>query len=80
MAGTRKPIAAHTSVVALLIGGLPRGTQSHDNVARLDVSVVNHIGTTHAACDGRVDNDGAYQVAHIGRLATSKRDADAHST
>ena len=73
-------VAAHTAVVALLVGGLACGRQSYDNVAWTDVCIVDYIGATHTACDGTIDDDGAHEIAYIGCLASCAIDADSHLT
>ena len=45
-----------------------------------DIGIVDDIAALHAAGDGRVHDDGAYQVAHIGCLTTCGIDADSHLT
>ena len=42
-----------------------------DSISSLYVAVVDDIAAFHAAGHGAVNDDGAHQVAHIGRFATS---------
>ena len=71
-------VAAHAAVVFLFIRGLAITCETHDDVARADVGVVYHVAALHAAGHGRVHDDGAHQVAHVGRLAARGIDAHAH--
>ena len=64
----------------MLIGGLTERGQSDDDVAGADTRIVDHIGAAHAAGDGAIDNDRAYQIAHVGRLATCGVHTDTHLT
>ena len=73
-----QPIAAHTSVVALLVGSLSRRRKTHNDVARTDVGIVDNVSTLHTTGHGTVNDDGAYKVAHVSCLATSGPDADTH--
>ena len=78
MACTGQPVAAHAAVVFLLVGGLSATAQSHDDISRTDIGVVDDVATFHAACHGGVYDDGAHQVAHVGCLAARGIDADTH--
>ena len=69
MAGRGEPVAAQAAVVGGFVGGLAVGGEAYDDVAGVDVSVVDHVSPTHAGCDGGVDDDGAHKVAHVGSLA-----------
>ena len=44
-----------------------------------NVRIVDDMVAGHAASDGAVDDDGAHQVAHIGRLASSGNHANAQA-
>ena len=70
-------VASHAAVVALLICRLAVGGEAYDNIAGGDAGVVDHIGTSHAACHCAVHDYGAHQVAHVGGLATGS--VHAHS-
>ena len=78
MAGRSQTVGAHTTVIAFLISGLPCAGESHNHISRADIRIVDHIAALHAASDRRVDDDGAYQVTHIGGLSTCRIDADTH--
>ena len=78
VAGGGESVAAHATVVFVLVGGLTEAGEAHDDVARADVGVVDDIAALHAAGDGGIDDDGADEVAHVGRLAAGGIDADAH--
>ena len=80
MACAGQSVAAHTAVVLLFIGGLSAAAESHNDIAGANVGVVNDIAALHTAGYSAVHNDGAYQVAHIGGLAASAIDADAHAS
>ena len=80
VAGGGQAVAAHAAVVAVLVGGLSRRREADDDVARTDVGIVYDVAAAHAARDGGVDDDGAHQVAHVGRLAAGGPDADAHAS
>ena len=49
-----------------------------DDVARTNLRVVDDVAALHAAGHGAVYDDGAHQVAHVGRLAARGIDAHAH--
>ena len=70
MASRGQAVAAHAAIVALLVGGLSRGTETHYDVARADVGVVDDVAPAHAAGHGRIDDDRPHEVADVGRLAT----------
>ena len=78
MTGTGEAVAAHTSVVFLFVGGLSAAAQAHNHISGSDIGIVDDIAALHAAGDSAVHDDGAHQVAHIGRLATGAVDTDAH--
>ena len=78
MTGGGETIAAHAAIVLLLVGCLTVGRKANDNVASLDIGVVYHILATHTASDGRIDNDGAHEVADIGSLAARGVNSDTH--
>ena len=78
VAGGGQAVAAHAAVVLLLIRGLTITCKAHDDVARTNLCVVYHVAALHAAGHGAVHDDGAYQVAHVGRLAACGIDAHAH--
>jgi len=78
VAGTCESVGPHTSVVAVFIGGLTCGGKTHDDVSRTNVGIVDDVAAFHAASHGRVHDDGAYQVAHVGSLATCGIDANTH--
>ena len=65
-----QPVASHAAVVFFFIRGLSVGGKSYDDIARADIGIVYHVGTLHAAGHGRVYDDGAHQVAHIGGFAS----------
>ena len=44
----------------------------------MDAGVVNDIGATHTAGDGRVDYDSAYEVTYVGGFATCRVYAYTH--
>jgi len=71
-------VAAHATVVAVLVGSLPRRAKADDDITRADVGIVDDVAALHAAGDGAVNDDGAHQVAHVGRLSACRPDADAH--
>ena len=68
-------VAAHTAVIFGLVGGFAVGGKAYDDVAGTDMGVVDYIGAVHTGRDGAVDDDGAYQVAHVGCLAAGQGDA-----
>ena len=70
-------VAAHAAVVAVFVGGLAVGGEADDDVAGVDVGVVDDVGAAHACGDGGVDYDGADEVAHVGGFAAGEVDADA---
>ena len=73
-----KSVAAHSTVVSVLVSGLSTRRESHDYVARSNVSIVYHVATFHSASHGRVNDDGSHEVSHVSRLSTSGINADAH--
>ena len=77
--GTCQSVAAHTAIVLMLISSLPRGTEPHDDIARTDVGIVDDILAFHSARDGRVNDDGTYQVTDICSFTTRGPDADTHA-
>ena len=78
MAGRGQAITTHSTVVAGFVGSLSGRRKSHDDIARTDVGIINHIATFHAAGYGAVHNDGAHQIAHIGRFATGGINTHTH--
>ena len=76
--GRSETIGAHTSVIFIFIGSLSIACETYDYVASGDIGVVYHIGTLHAACDGAVDDDCAYEVANIGGLSSGAVDIHTH--
>ena len=52
VAGGGESIAPHTAVVLVLVGGLTEAGETDDDVARVDVGVVDDVGALHAAGDG----------------------------
>ena len=80
MACTGETVAAHSAVVAILVGGLSERSQTHNYVARTDVGVVDHVAALHSACHGRIHDDGSYKVAHISSLSSCGVDAHSHLT
>ena len=77
VSGGGEAVAAHATVVGSLVGGLTVGGEADDDVAGMDVGIVDNVGTAHACGDGGVDDDGAHEVADVGGLATGEVDADA---
>ena len=75
-----KTVATHATIVTLLIRSLTCRGQSYYYITRTDVSVVNHVAALHTASNGRVDDDGAYKVAHISCLTSSGIDTYTHVT
>ncbi len=69
--------AAHAAIVFALICGLAERGEAHDDVAAGDVGIVDHPVAAHAGGHGRVHDDGAHQVAHVGGLASGA--VDLHS-
>ena len=80
VASAGQAIATHTTIVLLLVSSLTGRGQTHDDITRTDVGIVDDIAALHAASHGRVNDDGAYKVAHVCGLTTSRIDADAHLT
>ena len=80
MACRGQAVAAHTTVVALLISGLSVRGQTDNDIATLNVFVVDHIRTFHTTGHGAIHDDRAYQVAHVGCLSTSGVAAYPHLT
>ena len=78
VAGRGKSVAAHAAVVFVLVCGLSEAGEADDDVAGADVGVVDNVTALHAASDGAIDDNGADEVAHVGRLAACAVDADAH--
>ncbi len=78
MAGGGESVATHATVVAVFVFCLTEGCEAYDNVAGLDVGVVDDIGATHTASHRRVDDDCADEVAHVGGLTAGRVDADTH--
>ena len=78
VACTGQPVASHASVIFFLVCSLSERSQSDDHVARTDVRIVDHVGTFHAAGNRTVDDDGADQIAYIGRFATGRVTTDSH--
>ena len=78
MACRCESVAAHAAVVFCLVGCLTAARQAHNHVAGTYVCIVNHVAALHAAGHGRVDNDGAHEVAHVGCLASCGVDSDTH--
>ena len=68
-------VAAHAAVVLCFVGGLAVGGKAYDDVAGVNVRVVDDIGAAHTCGDGRVGNDGANKVAHVGGFAPCEVDA-----
>ena len=77
VASRGEAIAAHAAVVAVFVGCLTVGSEAYNDVAGVDMGVVDDVGTAHAGGDGGVDNDGADEVAHVGCLAAGEVNADA---
>ena len=69
MAGAGKSVTTHTTVIFFLISGLPAGGQAYNHITRTDIGIVDDIRALHAASYRRVYDNGAYQVADIGRFA-----------
>ena len=63
----------------MLIGGLTGGAKSYDDIAGANVGIVDDILAFHSARDGRVDDDGTYQVTDICSFTTRGPDADTHA-
>ena len=76
--GTCQSIRTHTAVVLLLVCCLSERSQSYDNVTRTYVGIVDNVLALHTASYGRVDNDGAYEVANVGCLAACSIYAYSH--
>ena len=79
MACRSESIAAHAAIVAVFVGGLTSRFKTHNHITMSDVSIVDDLAAGHAAGNGTVDDDGAHQVAHIGRFATGSNHANAQS-
>ena len=77
VSGGSEAIAAHTAVVLGFVGGLAVGCKAYDDVAGVDVCVVDYICAPHASGDGGIDDNGAHQVAHVGGFAPGEVYADA---
>ena len=71
-------VAAHASVVFFLVGSLSAGGQSHDDISRSDIGIVDDIASFQTAGNGGVHHDGAYQIAQIGGLTACRIDTDSH--
>ena len=71
-------VGTHAAVVLRFVGGLAAGGEAHDDVAGTDIGVVDDVAALHAAGDGAVDDDGAHEVAYVGRFAPRGVNADAH--
>ena len=78
--GTGKSIAAHAAVIFLFVCGLPCAAQPYNHVSRAYICVVNHVFSLHAACNRRVHDDSAHQVAYVRGLTPSGIDANAHGS
>ena len=78
VSGAGKSVRTHSAVVLLLVGGLAKACETHDDVARTDVLVVNHIAALHAAGNRRVHDDSTNEIAHVSSLSASGIDADTH--
>ena len=51
-----------------------------ESVNESNIGIVNNIGAFHTTGHGGINDDGTYQVAYIGSLATCGIDADTHLT
>ena len=80
MTSRGQAIGTHTTVVFLLVGGLSETCKTNDDIACCDVGIIDDIGALHSASDRGIDDDGACQVADIGRLATCSIDTNTHLT
>ena len=78
MAGAGESVAAHASVVFFFIGSLSVRCQPYDDFTRANIGIVNDIGTFHAACYGRIYDDGTNQVTYISSLASGSVYAYTH--
>ena len=79
VACTCQSIAAHAAIVLVLIGGLTGGAKSYDDIAGANVGIVDDILAFHSARDGRVDDDGTYQITDICSFTARGPDADTHA-
>ena len=80
VAGTCQSVAAHATIVLMLISSLPRGTETHNDITRTDVGIVDDILALHAASDSGVNDDGTYQIADICSFTTGCIYAYTHFT
>ena len=78
MTGTGQTVAAHTAVVFFFVSSLSATAQTDDHVARTDVRIVDHIAAFHTAGHGRVNDNGAHQVAYVGSFTAGCVDAYTH--
>ena len=78
MTGGGKAIAAHSTVVLRFVQRLPEGCQTDDYVARRDMTGGDHLITPQSRRNGGIHDDGANEVAHIGRFASGAAYPDAH--
>lgn len=75
--GGRQAVAAHAAVVFVFVGGLAEGSEAYNDIACLDVLIVDYIAAPHAADDGAIDNDGFYEVTQVGSFPTGADDVQA---
>ena len=74
VSGRSEAVAAHTAIVFALVGGLSRRSEAHNDIAALNVGIIDNIAALHTASDSAVHNDGAHQIAHVGGFAAGAVD------
>ncbi len=62
----------------MLVCSLSVRGESDDHVAGCYIGIVYHVGATHTACHGAVNDYGAHQIAHVGCLSTGGIDTYTH--
>ncbi len=80
MSSRCQAVAAHTPVVGVFVACPTEGSQAYYHIAGLDTRIVDYIRTFHTATQGRIDDDGTNQIAHIGRFTAGEPYADTKLT
>mmetsp|Transcript_23581 Transcript_23581/g.68010 ORF Transcript_23581/g.68010 Transcript_23581/m.68010 type:complete len:247 (-) Transcript_23581:271-1011(-) len=76
VSGSREPVAAHSTVVLLLVCGLPRGCQANYHIPSGDAPIVDNVAAPCPSSDSGVHDDRANKVPDICSLATRGNDLD----
>jgi hypothetical protein len=80
MTSRGESVGTHTTIVVFLVGSLTGRRKTHNDVSRTDIRIVDHITAFHATGNGGVNDNGAYEVAHVSGLTACRPDADTHLT